>query len=135
LSCLILFGDKVDGSLYSSDEKDFIHRFGLSLGPYIENAKLLQGFEKKVEERTFALKKALNETKAKEEEITHINEMIQTINSTLNLNVILSSFEHALHTIFDFNQIGIFLISDSDNRLYMNNYAGSENSTLLVVHL
>jgi signal transduction histidine kinase/CheY-like chemotaxis protein len=125
LSCLILFGDKIDGSLYSRDEKEFLHQFGLSLGPYLENAKLIGEFEKKVEERTYALKKALNETKAKEEEITHINEVIQTINSTLDLNIILSSFEQALQSIFDFNQIGIFLVSDSDNRLFLNNYAGS----------
>ncbi|MGK5091581.1 EAL domain-containing protein [Deltaproteobacteria bacterium TL4] len=45
LTCLLLIFDKIDGTLYSQFEKQFFRQLGLVLGPYINNAELLQGIE------------------------------------------------------------------------------------------
>jgi|GEM_PF-523751 len=52
LSAIILLGLKIDGSLYSDSEKEFLYQLGIMLGPHIENAKILQNLEKTLEERT-----------------------------------------------------------------------------------
>ncbi|MBC2715475.1 MAG: response regulator [Desulfobacteraceae bacterium] len=128
LSCLLFLGNKIDGADYSRDEKEFFHRFGLSLGPYLENARLLQGIEKKVEERTVELQSALAETETKKEEITKLNQVVQAINASLDLDVIMSTIKTALKMIFEFNQIGIFLVDHQTNALYLT-YSSGKNIT------
>ena len=59
LVSLLFFYGKEDGSVYSNIEKDFITRTGFILGPYIENARLLQGLETEIERRTRDLTSAL----------------------------------------------------------------------------
>jgi len=124
MCCLLLLGEKIDGTLYSTDEKSFLQRAALALGPYLENARLLQNVERKVEDRTLELKQALNETQIKEQEIAHINEVVQIVNSTLDINAILSTFENALKQIFDFNQIGIFLVDHRTKDIKLSNFVG-----------
>lgn len=59
LISLLLFYGKTDGSIFSKVEQEFISRIGLILGPYIANAKLLQGLETQIENRTRDLRAAL----------------------------------------------------------------------------
>jgi hypothetical protein len=63
---VMLFYSKIDGTIYSDDEKSFIARLGLILGSYIENARLLQGLEDQVKARTCELSDAVSD-------ITHMN--------------------------------------------------------------
>ncbi|MBF0397359.1 MAG: sensor domain-containing diguanylate cyclase, partial [Desulfobacterales bacterium] len=54
---LILIDNKLDGFEYYANEKEFLSQLGLILGPYFANAELLQGLEKKVEQRTIEIAK------------------------------------------------------------------------------
>ena len=121
LICLILLGKKTDGAIYSSDEMEFIHRFGLFIGPYIENAKLLQSVEQKVEERTLDLENALHETRLKEQEITRLNQLVQTVNSTLDIDMVMETLMESLHTIFTFDVLSIQLLEKKNNSLNLFN--------------
>jgi signal transduction histidine kinase/CheY-like chemotaxis protein/HPt (histidine-containing phosphotransfer) domain-containing protein len=124
LICLIFLGKKADGSVYSSDEMEFIHRLGLYIGPYIENAKLLQSVEQKVEERTLELKNALHETQLKEQEITHLNQLVQTVNSTLDIDMVMESLMESLKTIFVFDILSIQLLDKTTESLNLLNAYG-----------
>jgi hypothetical protein len=72
LTCLLLLGGKLDGSPYSSEEQEFLYQLSFILGPYLQNANLLQGLEEKIAERTEALKQALQETQAREQEVARL---------------------------------------------------------------
>ena len=72
----------------------------------------------KLEEAHAETRKTLQETKAKEQEITNINRVVQTINSTLDLDAVLASVAKALQQIFSFNQIGILIIDEQKNELF-----------------
>ena len=58
LSAIILLGVKIDGSVYSVDEKRFLYQLGINLGPHLENARILQNLEEMLEERTRKLIKS-----------------------------------------------------------------------------
>ena len=45
LYSIILLGPKTDGSVYSTDELEFLYQLGLSFGPYIEKDRILQHLE------------------------------------------------------------------------------------------
>ena len=57
-------------------------------------------------------------TKSKEEEITNINQVVQTINSTLDLDTVLAAVANALQHIFLFNQIAVMVIDEQKNELF-----------------
>ncbi|MCP4136724.1 MAG: SpoIIE family protein phosphatase [bacterium] len=56
LSAIILLGLKVDSSVYSQNENEFLYQLAINLGPHIENTKILQNLEKTLEERTRKLR-------------------------------------------------------------------------------
>lgn len=56
LVCIILLGAKTDGSVYTGEEAKFMYNLGLSLGPYIENARILQQRESIIQNRTKELR-------------------------------------------------------------------------------
>ena len=88
-------------------------------------SKNIEQLDRKVLEKTMDLQQALEETKVKEQEIKHINEVVKTINTTLDLDIILSTCEEALKAIFDFNQIGIFLANPQNTELSVSKYSGN----------
>ncbi|MGK5094641.1 adenylate/guanylate cyclase domain-containing protein [Deltaproteobacteria bacterium TL4] len=100
LTCLLLLGPKIDDSLYTETEKDCLHQLGLLLGPYIENAKLMQGLEERVEERT--------------QEMKRIQKVIQIVNSTLELDTVMAIVITELMEIFNFRQVLIHELIRSD---------------------
>ncbi len=53
---LLLLGPKRDGSLYSKEERDFLSRLGLGVGPFLENVNILQHLEQIIDERTGELR-------------------------------------------------------------------------------
>ncbi|MBF0397598.1 MAG: response regulator [Desulfobacterales bacterium] len=112
MTCILLFGPKIDGSNYTKAEKDFLRQLGLSLGPYIENAKLVRGLEQlnqeleqKVEKRTQELKiakeAAERATQAKGEFLANMSHEIRT-----PMNAIIGLSGLALKTILDEKQKG-----------------------------
>ncbi|NOY68588.1 MAG: response regulator [Deltaproteobacteria bacterium] len=124
LICLILFGNKIDGTIYSTDEKEFVQRLGLSLGPCIENANLLEKFERKVEERTSELQTALEETRIKEQEISRINQVVQAVNSTLDLDKVMVFVQEAIQSVFSFDHISIQLLDPKRKTLQLQKAYG-----------
>jgi len=122
---LIILGEKIDGSVYSQMENDFLHQLALSLGPYIENAQLLHELEVKIEDRTRELQTSLLETKAKEKEISHINQVMLMVNSMHDLDEVLSSVMESLQEIFTFDQLGIMLLTDDNENLVFYKAVGN----------
>jgi len=106
------YGMRKDFKLTASDIA-MTQRYVSHIATAINNARLAEWTQK-----------ALQETKAKEKEIVHINQVVQTVNSTLDLSIILSMFEQALQVIFEFNQIGIFLMDPQKKELCLNNFIG-----------
>lgn len=62
---------------------------------------------------------------AKAEEIDLISQILQTANATLDLDEVVAKVMEALHTIFDFNQISIFLFNAQTNCLEVTNWYGA----------
>lgn len=109
---VMLFYTKIDGTNYSEDEKRFIIRLGLILGSYIENARLLQGLEEQVETRTLELSDAV-------QEITHMNRVIRTISSTLDLDEVMAAFSSSLMDRFHHEMVVIVMKRTEDDRFHL----------------
>lgn len=100
---LILIGNKLNDRSYSKPEKEIFRTIGAMLGPFIENAKLLEGLEQQVRTRTRDLNDALKTLKQKNSKISENHMVIKKQN-----HIFLSLFEtttriHAmdeLHELF-----------------------------------
>jgi adenylate cyclase len=64
------------------------------------------------------------QTRDREQEITHINQVVQTVNSTLDLDEVLNSVMGALQEFFRFDQIGISLINEETQELIFTHAYG-----------
>lgn len=107
LSGLLIIGDKINDRSYARAEKSILSNLGIVLGPFIENANILENLEKKVEKRTRDLHEALAETEQKNEQIAGKNELITRRN-----HVILSLFDTAtkIHAIAPFEKLFSFIL-------------------------
>jgi len=70
------------------------------------------------------MQKALSEAMAKEHEIAHINQVVQAVNSSLDLDEVMPTVMHVLQDIFSFDQIGIFLKDEQGKNLIISKYYG-----------
>ncbi|MGB9500276.1 MAG: hypothetical protein ACKVE4_11160 [Dissulfuribacterales bacterium] len=52
LISILIIGNKINDRSYSKPEKEILQNLGVILGPFIENAKVLEGLERQVEKRT-----------------------------------------------------------------------------------
>lgn len=77
---------------------------------YQENEKILKGLEDTITARTH--------------EIQHINDVARAINSTLNFDDIILTLLDKLQEVIPFNQLGIFMLKESQTELRVSNYAG-----------
>ncbi|MGK5094199.1 SpoIIE family protein phosphatase [Deltaproteobacteria bacterium TL4] len=125
---LLLLGAKTNSSAYTKVEQAFLYQLTMALGPYIQNINLIQSLESKVQERTHALSEALEDSKLKEQEILHINQLVQAVNTTLDLDAVIRQLMVLLQDIIDFNQIGILLIDEQKQELYLSKYYGRDVS-------
>ncbi len=62
------------------------------------------------------------------QEILHINNVAQVVNSTLNLGDVIREVKTALLQIFEFQQIGILLVNEDKQELYVSHYYGEDLS-------
>ena len=85
---LILIGNKLNDRSYSKPEKEIFQNIGAVLGPFIENAKLLEGLERKVRTRTRDLHEALETLKHQNRKISQTHAVIKKQN-----HIFLSLFE------------------------------------------
>ncbi|MBF0352853.1 MAG: GAF domain-containing protein [SAR324 cluster bacterium] len=133
LGCLILFFAMINDILYGRmmlhtgdwmPVAQFLFIFCQSLvlfkrfsKAFTVSEELSEKLEQKVAERTDELHQSLQITQRKEQEITHINQVVQVINSTLELDKVMESIMDALHEIFQFSAISIQLVNEAENRL------------------
>jgi len=68
--------------------------------------------------------KALRETKEKEQEIAHINKVVQIVNSTLDFDDVMTSMMGALQEIFEFDILSIQLMDKQQQTLNLYNIYG-----------
>ncbi len=120
LKALLILGSKIDSTVYTEDENVFLRRLSMALGPHIKNAELLQGLESLVEQRTQELQASLADTKEKEQEIAHINQVVQTVNSTLDFDEVAGSVKEALKGIFEFDAMAILLINETQQQFVIH---------------
>ncbi len=62
-------------------------------------------------------RKALDNTRSKELQISHLNQVLQTVNSTLDLDKVIAAVTIGLQEIFAFDQIGIMLTNEQKNQM------------------
>ena len=80
LLSLVLIGNKLNDRSYSKPEKLIFQNIGAVLGPFIENARLLEGLERKIEIRTRDLHEALEKVKQNNSKISENNAIIKKQN-------------------------------------------------------
>lgn len=83
-----------------------------------------RSLEVKVEERTAELAAKNAELEHAFHEISDINKIAGIVNSTLDLDEVKNTFYGALQRVFSFDQMGVFLLSDVDQRLRLDLQAG-----------
>jgi len=107
---LVLIGNKLNDRSYSKPEKEIFQNIGAVLGPFIENAKLLEGLEQKIKNRTRDLHEALENVKQKNSKISENNAIIKKQN-----HIFLSLFETStrIHDIEELHE----LFADTLNHL------------------
>jgi len=98
---VLLLGRKNNGSGYRAPEIDLIQSMVLVLGPYIENALLLESLEDQVDKRTGDLNKALIEAMLKEKEIIARNQVIETQNQIMAVLLETSTRIHHIEGLDD----------------------------------
>jgi len=110
LLSLVLIGNKLNDRSYSKSEKKIFKNIGAVLGPFIENAKLLEDLERKVETRTLDLHAALKKVQQNNSKISENNAIIKKQN-----HIFLSLFETST-SIHDFEELHE-LFADTLNQL------------------
>jgi diguanylate cyclase (GGDEF)-like protein len=110
LLSLVLIGSKLNDRSYSKPEKSVFENIGAVLGPFIENAKLLEGLERQVESRTRDLNEALEKVKQNNKKISKNSAIIEKQN-----HIFLSFFETStrIHSIEELHE----LFADTLNQL------------------
>ncbi len=87
-----------------------------------------RSLESKVEERTAELEQAFGE-------ISDINNIAGIVNSTLDVNEVKSTIYNRLQKMFEFDQMGVFLLSPEDQRLRLELQQGVPFAEELQHHL
>jgi diguanylate cyclase (GGDEF)-like protein len=107
---LVLIGSKLNDRSYAKPEKMVFKNIGAVLGPFIENAKLLEDLEQKVEIRTRDLNEALEKVKQNNNKISKNSAIIEKQN-----HIFLSFFETStrIHDIEELHE----LFADTLNQL------------------
>ena len=86
--------------------------------------------EKNKEQLLWEIKKLKQQTskeiQAKELELKQLSQVLETVTSTLDLNVVIEKVLHALQDIFSFNQISIYLFNSDHNTLEVNHWFGDQ---------
>ncbi|MCK5684781.1 cache domain-containing protein, partial [bacterium] len=84
----------------------------------------IEQLDNRVHEQTLDLQKMLNKTRAKEQEITHINRVLRAVNFSLNFDKVMATVMEVLQDVFQFDIIGIFLADKQKEELIISKYFG-----------
>ncbi len=108
LQGLLVIGSRSSNRSYSRAEKAILANLAVVLGPFIENARLLENLEEQVSNRTHALHTALEESEEKNLQIETRNELILRQN-----HIILTLFDTTtrIHEIDAFDKLFSFVLN------------------------
>lgn len=70
------------------------------------------------------MRQLLEASRQKEQEIGHINQVLQMVNATLDPDKIIVTIKQVLQEIFAFDQVGIWLVDAANNRLTLQKAYG-----------
>ncbi|MBF0351873.1 MAG: GAF domain-containing protein [SAR324 cluster bacterium] len=118
MACVLGLETKANGQLYSREEQHFLRAISFQLGSVIENVNLVRSLEERIQIRTWDLQEARNR-------LTHLNEVIQAVNSTLDLDEVMNKVMKALQEVFLFDQIGILLPDEEGENLIFHQLYGT----------
>lgn len=108
LLALLLIGNRHNDWSYSKPEKTIFEHIGVVLGPVIENAKLLEELEQKVEKRTRDLYAALKKVKEKNQKIS-VNSA--TIKNQNHMFLTLFETSTSIHEIGELHELFAFTLN------------------------
>ncbi|MFC1850330.1 two-component regulator propeller domain-containing protein [candidate division CSSED10-310 bacterium] len=111
----IVFSDSRQEFNLSEQDIHTVERYVTQIATAINNARLAE-----------ETKRALYETRAKEREIAHLNQMIRTVNSTLDFDEVAASVKEALNTIMEFDIIAILLVDEQLQELTIHRIYGDK---------
>jgi transcriptional regulator with GAF, ATPase, and Fis domain len=93
----------------------------------------MKDIEKTKEQLIWDIKKLRQQTdkeiQSKELELTQLSQVLETVTSTLDLNIVIEKVLNALQEIFSFNQISIYLFNSDNNSLEVNHWFGDQANT------
>ncbi|MGK5092558.1 adenylate/guanylate cyclase domain-containing protein [Deltaproteobacteria bacterium TL4] len=117
LSCFIALEEKQNEQLYSIEEQEFLRTIATSLGPVIENIRLITSLEERVQERTLNLQKA-------RDQLSLINTISQKVGLSHNLKDAFQIFIKDVILCLDREASGsIFIYEESSEKLvYLDSY-------------
>ncbi|MGK5093563.1 SpoIIE family protein phosphatase [Deltaproteobacteria bacterium TL4] len=125
---ILYLENNLSQGVFNKNRLELLNLLSSQIAISIENARVYTVTERKVAERTRELERALQKTQLKEQEITYANQVVQTVNSTLDLDTVLSSVTEALQPIISFDQSGLFLWDSKTNDLVATKYYGHEGN-------
>ncbi|MBF0238462.1 MAG: AAA family ATPase [SAR324 cluster bacterium] len=132
ISGILYLENNLMQGVFTRDRLELLKMLSAQIAVSIDNARLYSQMEDRVIQRTQDLQASLEQTMAKEREITHINQVLQTVNSTLDLDEVMKTAQIALNTVFAFNQIGLFLVNKERTHLQASRYFGYIHNDNLV---
>tara|TARA_R110001592_G_scaffold291131_2_gene560463 strand:- start:70819 stop:72507 length:1689 start_codon:yes stop_codon:yes gene_type:complete len=72
------------------------------------------------------------EIQSKELELKQLSQVLETVTSTLDLDIVIEKVLNALNDIFNFNQISIYLFNSETNTLDINHWFGDQANTNII---
>ncbi|MBF0352902.1 MAG: GAF domain-containing protein [SAR324 cluster bacterium] len=117
LICFITLEEKQNEQLYAVEEQEFVRNLASSLGPVIENIRLIVSLEERVHERTQNLQKA-------RDQLSLINSISQKVGLALNLKEAFHIFITDVVRSLEREASGsIFLYDEASGKLvYLDSY-------------
>jgi len=111
----IIFSDTKEAFILSDKQIDTIQLYVSQIATAINNARLAEETQL-----------SFQEAKAKEQEIAHINQVVQIVNSTLDLDEVTAAVTEALKEIFEFHHMSIQLLDEYTSELVFIKTYGTE---------
>lgn len=117
IDALLLIGPRLDARDYTYAERQVLFTLGSMLGSYLENTRLVETLEAKVKSRT-------RDLELSKQEVEHLNQFMVTINSTLDITVVLQEMLSGLKSIVPLNQIVIGVVDENQEYLDFLYFSG-----------
>ncbi|MGK5093618.1 7TM diverse intracellular signaling domain-containing protein [Deltaproteobacteria bacterium TL4] len=85
---------------------------------------LSENLEEKISLRTQELQESLQQTHLKEQELSRVNDIVQSVNSTLDLEDVIDFVTKGLNDLFKFDALAILIADETKENLHTHNVYG-----------